>query len=130
MKNTENVETKLMSKMEVIEGNHSNLVSTVQKLSKEQKQSEAQLRKAQSTADEIQIKLSERGVKIGDEEEFPTKKTLVATGVRCYENEDLEDLAKTLIHRELKLSHVAIIRTKRMNTWQNGKGLIKIELGE
>ena len=53
---------------------------------------------------------------------------MVATGVRYLENEDLNALAADIIHVGLGLQHIKIVCTKQMSTWQNGKGLVKIEV--
>ena len=124
-KNDKCMEEKLVS----INENHTNLVETVQKIAKDHRQQEQQISKLNEFKEASARVLDERGLEVTPVPDFSVNKTLVATGIKYDVNEDLTSLAKTIIHETLNLPHVKIIRTKRMSTWRNGKGLIKIELG-
>ena len=60
--------------------------------------------------------------------EFPIKTTIVGQNVWYREDEDLEKVAETIIHKGLELPEIHIIRVTRKSGKEKGKGLIKIEL--
>ena len=60
--------------------------------------------------------------------EFPVSRTLIAQNVWYRSNEDLERVAKTIIHKALDLPNINIARVERKSGSRSGKGLIKIEL--
>ena len=59
---------------------------------------------------------------------FPVKKTVVAQRVWYEENEDLFQVASTIINKALELDDVTVVNVERKSGWESGSGLLKIEL--
>ena len=78
---------------------------------------------------EMKKQLQEEFSQINEENaEFPVKKTLIAQNVWYRDDEDLNKVAVTLIHKALNLPNIKIVRTARKSGKNTGKGLVKIEL--
>ena len=60
--------------------------------------------------------------------EYNTDCTIVARGLVFEEGEDLEDKASTVIRRGLGLHDVPVVRAKRMRSYGNRPGVVKIQL--
>ena len=121
--------SKLDAKLDQAAANHANLVETVHKHKNEQDSCEQCINKLSEISDKTVSLLNEKGLEVINDKEFPTDKMVVAMGVPFETDENLDQLAKTMINDVLQQEQVSVIRTKRMSTWRNGKGLVKIELG-
>ena len=60
--------------------------------------------------------------------EFSVKSTIIAQKVWYQEGEDLDKVAKTIIHKALSLPKIGIVCTARINGCETGSGIVKIEL--
>ena len=62
------------------------------------------------------------------EMEYPVKHTIVAQHVWYEEGENLSEIASEIIHNNLELPNVIIVRCERKSGWDSGHGLIKVEV--
>ena len=62
------------------------------------------------------------------EQEFSVSKTLVAQNVWFQEDEDIDKVASTIIHKALNLPDIKVVRSVHKSGQKSGKGLIKIKL--
>ena len=61
--------------------------------------------------------LENKWYELPKQQEFMVEHTVVTMGVRRTENEDLDKLAREIIHEEMNLLRVEIVQTKRMSTF-------------
>ena len=91
--NLESAKKGLDGKLDLVTANHSNLVDTVQKLSRDQKRCEQDVKKLSDLGENTAKALSDKGIDLAVGEEFAIDCTIIAVGVRYTVDEDLNGLA-------------------------------------
>ena len=110
--NLESTKKGLDEKLDLVTANHSNLVDTVQKLSRDQKRCEQDVKKLSDLGESTAKALTDKGIDLAAGEEFAIDHTIISVSVRYTADEDLNGLAQRIIHQAPGLPDISIVCTK------------------